>query len=58
MIFPTILILGIEKILDGATLGTLIGGLVGYVLSGVGEYKPRGDKPTENSNLDTTGRPS
>jgi len=40
MLFPTIVILGLEKILDAATLGTLIGGLVGYVLSGVGEYKP------------------
>ena len=44
MLFPTILILGLEKILDAATLGTLIGGLVGYVLSGVGEYQPSTDK--------------
>jgi hypothetical protein len=43
MLFPTIVILGLEKILDGATLGTLIGGLVGYVLSGVGDYQPSGD---------------
>jgi hypothetical protein len=40
MLFPAILILGLEKVLDGATLGTLIGGLVGYALSGVGEYQP------------------
>jgi hypothetical protein len=30
MLFPAIVILGLEKILDGSTLGTLIGGLVGY----------------------------
>lgn len=40
MLFPAILILGLEGILDAATIGTLIGGLVGYVLSGVGDYQP------------------
>jgi hypothetical protein len=43
MLFPAIIILGLEKILDGASLGTLIGGVVGYVLSGVGEYQPSSD---------------
>lgn len=40
MAFPTILILGLERILDSATIGTLMGGVFGYVLSGVGEYLP------------------
>ncbi|MCX4151979.1 MULTISPECIES: hypothetical protein [Paraburkholderia] len=38
MLIPVILILALEKILDGATLGTLIGGIVGYLLSGISEY--------------------
>ena len=44
MLIPVILILGLEKIFEGATLGTLIGGIVGYLLSGISEYdKGRGD---------------
>ncbi|MBO2984105.1 hypothetical protein [Burkholderia pseudomallei] len=38
MLVPVILILALEKILDGATLGTLIGGIVGYLLSGISEF--------------------
>src|ERR1700689_1043228 len=41
LIFPTILILGLEKVLTGETLGTLLGGVMGYVLSGIGDYKPK-----------------
>ncbi len=37
---PVILILALEKILDGATIGTLIGALVGYLLSGIANYDP------------------
>ena len=36
MTVPTILILGIEGKLEPATLGTLIGALIGYVLSSMG----------------------
>ncbi len=43
MLVPAIVILGLEGIFDSATLGTLIGGLVGYVLSGVGQYQPSAD---------------
>jgi hypothetical protein len=43
MLVPAIVILGLEGIFDSATLGTLIGGLVGYVLSGVGQYQPSRD---------------
>ena len=39
---PPILILGLEKVLDGAVVGTLLGGLFGYVLSHVGRFQPRG----------------
>ncbi|WP_322105503.1 hypothetical protein, partial [Paraburkholderia sp. J41] len=38
MLIPVILILALEKILDGATPGTLIGGIVGYLLSGISEF--------------------
>ncbi|WP_174902151.1 hypothetical protein [Burkholderia pseudomultivorans] len=38
MLVPLILILALEKILDGATVGTLIGGIVGYLLSGISEF--------------------
>jgi hypothetical protein len=39
MLLPIILILGMEKILEPATLGTLIGALTGYLLSGIGDYQ-------------------
>lgn len=31
---PLILILALEGVLDGATIGTILGGLIGYALSG------------------------
>jgi hypothetical protein len=37
-ILPTIIILALQKVLDGATIGTLIGGLLGYVLSGLSKF--------------------
>lgn len=37
-IIPTILILSFENIINGETVGTLIGGLAGYVLSGISNY--------------------
>jgi hypothetical protein len=43
-IIPTISILALERILDGATVGTLFGGLIGYVLSKVGEFAPNSKK--------------
>jgi hypothetical protein len=48
MLIPTIVVLGLEKVLEPATLGTLIGALTGYLLSGIGEYHT-GDRtqPTE-----------
>lgn len=41
LIIPAIIILGIERILEGETIATIIGGLIGYVLSGVGNYESR-----------------
>jgi len=40
MLIPTILILSLEKILEPSTVGTLIGALTGYLLSGIGDYRP------------------
>ncbi len=50
LLIPAILILGLEKVLDGATLGTLIAGIVGYVLWKVGEYIP--DKKDRKTKAD------
>jgi hypothetical protein len=45
LIVPTILILGLEKVLTSETTATLIGGLAGYLLSNLGKYEP----PTPDS---------
>jgi hypothetical protein len=37
-LLPVIVILALEKVLDGQTIGTLIGGLTGYLLSGISNY--------------------
>jgi len=37
MLVPIILILALEKTLEPATLGTVIGAVIGYLLSGIGE---------------------
>jgi len=38
LIVPTILILGLEKILTSETVAALLGALIGYVLSGIGDF--------------------
>ena len=38
LMFPTIIILSIEGVLEGTAVGTLLGGLAGYLLSGVSGY--------------------
>jgi hypothetical protein len=44
LMVPTILILALEKSLEPATLGTIIGAVAGYLLSGVSEIvMPRDD---------------
>jgi hypothetical protein len=49
MLVPLILVLALEKLLEPATIGTLIGALTGYLLSGIGDYRPdKKRKPTED----------
>ena len=59
LIVPTILILGLEKVLTSETTATLIGGLAGYLLSGLGTYEP---KPAtgqgNNGKRNNLGQPS
>jgi hypothetical protein len=43
-LLPIILILALEKILDGTTIGTLIGAITGYLLSNITNY----DFPARN----------
>lgn len=38
LLIPAIIVLALEKVLDGQTVGTLIGGLTGYLLSGIANY--------------------
>lgn len=38
LIIPTILILSVREILNPETIATLIGGLLGYLLSGIANY--------------------
>lgn len=47
MLIPSLVILALEDVLKGETVGTLIGGLVGYILSGLSDYKPN-----SNNNID------
>jgi hypothetical protein len=51
-VIPAILILALEKFLTAETVATLLGTLIGYLLSGIGRFKPRqaskpsaGDRP-------------
>ncbi len=40
LVFPIILILALEGILESQTVGALVGTVVGYVLSGIGKDEP------------------
>jgi len=48
LLFPVVLILGLEKVLDSATIGTMLGGVAGFILSRVGEYVPAGAKQDDD----------
>ena len=37
-LIPVIAVLALEKVLEGATVGTLLGGITGYLLSGISNY--------------------
>jgi hypothetical protein len=39
MLIPAILIMALERILEPNTVGTLIGALTGYLLSGIGNFR-------------------
>jgi hypothetical protein len=43
-VLPAIVILSLEGILEGQTTGTLLGAVIGYVLSGIGKDE-RGKRP-------------
>ena len=57
LIVPTILILGLEKVLTSETSATLIGGLAGYLLSGIGKYEPRNPTETPGSSSNPEAAP-
>jgi hypothetical protein len=40
---PLIVVLGLERILDGQTLAALFGALFGYLLSGIANFDSKGD---------------
>ena len=40
-LLPIILILALEGVLEGETVATLLGAIVGYVLSGIGKDEPK-----------------
>ena len=41
LVLPAILILAVERILESQTVATLIGAIVGYILSGIGKDESR-----------------
>jgi xanthine/uracil permease len=41
LVIPAILILALERFLTAETVATLFGTLIGYLLSGVGGFRPR-----------------
>ena len=43
-IIPGIIILALEKVITPETTATLFGTITGYLLSGIGDYKPGSDK--------------
>lgn len=49
-IIPAILILALEKVLTGETTAALFGAITGYLLSGIGDFKPKPDtSPTREA---------
>lgn len=40
LVLPSILILALEEVLSGQTTATLLGAVVGYILSGIGKDEP------------------
>jgi F0F1-type ATP synthase assembly protein I len=46
LVIPAIIILSLESILSEQTTGTLVGAIVGYVLSGIGKDEPTKSNPS------------
>ncbi|HEV2569216.1 hypothetical protein [Sphingomonas sp.] len=38
---PSIIVLALEKLIDGATVAALVGGMVGYLFSNISEFDRR-----------------
>jgi hypothetical protein len=51
-VLPSILILALEKALTPETTATLFGTITGYLLSGIGDYKPPPKEPIEEKKKD------
>lgn len=49
-IIPAIVILGLEQVLDKAATGTLLAGVAGYVLGGMGDNRNAPKGPTSSGN--------
>lgn len=50
LLVPSLIILSLEGILQGETIATIIGGLIGYVLSGISDYDKEKNKPNNEDN--------
>lgn len=44
---PTIIILASIEAIEGETISALLGSVLGYILSGIGDYKPESKKNRE-----------
>ena len=53
LVVPTILILALRNILQAETVGTLLGGLIGYLLSGIGMETPRSKSDSKSGSKGT-----
>lgn len=47
LVIPAIVILSLEKILTSETTATLVGALIGYMFSGLGELKSQQSRPKD-----------
>lgn len=52
LIVPMIFVLALEKVLSSETTATLIGALIGYVLSGIGDFRPDGKEGKKEKDLE------
>ncbi len=57
LVIPSILILGLEDKITKENIGTILGAIIGYVLSGIGspDVKPKG-KNSEKDETEKEGR--